>query len=463
MPKHYEQHDLAKFIPPPSEQDYEALKADMAAKGQADPIKLYEGKVLDGWTRYRICEEIGFEPKTVNWKPEPNQSVVGAVISWNLPRRHLTSAQKAALALLIVPEMEREAKERQREAGRASARKRVAKKQAADGEQPDESEEPELVEGKANDKVRRADEEAARVAGTNRQYVQDVRRIKKYSDRLFNQVVAGELAITDAKKLMRQKQKARELHQAAKEVGTKKERKPSYEIVKADVATGLKEIEKGSARLIITEPPFTEYGKPPRDPGRWQWAESWIEECFRILTPDGSLWIVCDPAISFHFQGIANRIGMSTRLFPWYYVYGKVRSNDFPESYLAVIRCRANAKHYIFNPEPFTLETGKLWSDIWGLKDEKQIGLLTANAAERIPDFPQQMPLDLVRPIVEASSEPGDLVVEPFAGAATAGVACLELGGRRYIGIEPAPKAANLALERLKAVKAAKVPKELKT
>lgn len=116
-------------------------------------------------------------------------------------------------------------------------------------------------------------------------------------------------------------------------------------------------------------------------------------------------------------------------------------------------------KHFVFNQAPFELETGKLWNDVWGI--EKPVGVLTDNAAERIPDFPQQLPLALVRPIVEAHSEPGDLVVEPFAGSATAGVACLELGGRKYVGIEPAPRLAQRALERLQAAKAAKAPREL--
>jgi hypothetical protein len=464
MPTSYQQHDLAKFVPAPSEQDFAALVADMQAKGQQEPIKVYQGKIIDGWSRYRACQQLGLEPKVAPWQPQADQSVVGAVVSWNLPRRHLTSAQKAALALLIEPELAKEAKERQRAAGGAAphqrAKKRAAARKAKKPEpEPEEPQEPQLVEGKKDDQAGRAAEHAARIAGTNRQYVHDVKRIKQYSERLFQQVINGELAITEARKIMRRKQKARELRQAAQAATRRKSRKPSYTIEVSDVALGLKGLERASARLIVTEPPFTEFGGPPRDPGRWQWAERWIEECFRILTPDGSLWIVCDPAVAYRFQTITTRVGLTSRLIPWYYTYGKVRGNDFPDSYLAILRCRASAKHHVFNPRPFTLETGKLWNDVWGL--EKPIGLLTDNAAERIPDFPQQLPLELVRPLVEAHSEPGDLVVEPFAGAATAGVACLELGGRRYVGIEASPRLAHLALERLQAVKAAKWPKEL--
>jgi DNA modification methylase len=65
------------------------------------------------------------------------------------------------------------------------------------------------------------------------------------------------------------------------------------------------------------------------------------------------------------------------------------------------------------------------------------------------------------RPSWRLTPSPGDLVVEPFAGAATAGVACLELGGRRYLGIENSPRLAERAVQRLAAVKAAKTPREL--
>jgi hypothetical protein len=57
------------------------------------------------------------------------------------------------------------------------------------------------------------------------------------------------------------------------------------------------------------------------------------------------------------------------------------------------------------------------------------------NHAERLPDFPTQLPLDLLRAVVGCASEPGDLVLDPFSGSGTTGVAAIGLG-RRYVGIE---------------------------
>ncbi len=52
--------------------------------------------------------------------------------------------------------------------------------------------------------------------------------------------------------------------------------------------------------------------------------------------------------------------------------------------------------------------------------------------------------------LVQDFTEPGDLVLDPFCGSGTTGVACLRLG-RRFIGIEKDPKWANVARERMQA------------
>ena len=52
-----------------------------------------------------------------------------------------------------------------------------------------------------------------------------------------------------------------------------------------------------------------------------------------------------------------------------------------------------------------------------------------------MPDFPTQLPLPLLRAIVGCASHPGDLVLDPFSGSGTTGVAAVE-SDRRYIGIE---------------------------
>lgn len=66
------------------------------------------------------------------------------------------------------------------------------------------------------------------------------------------------------------------------------------------------------------------------------------------------------------------------------------------------------------------------------------------------PDHPTPKPVPLMLELVELFTDSGELVLDPFAGSGTTGVACLRLG-RRFIGIEKDAKYAALARERLEA------------
>jgi len=65
-------------------------------------------------------------------------------------------------------------------------------------------------------------------------------------------------------------------------------------------------------------------------------------------------------------------------------------------------------------------------------------------------EHPTQKPLPLMLELVDLFTDPGDIVLDPFAGSGTTGVACIRLG-RRFVGIEKDPKYASLARERLAA------------
>lgn len=79
-----------------------------------------------------------------------------------------------------------------------------------------------------------------------------------------------------------------------------------------------------------------------------------------------------------------------------------------------------------------------MWVDIRGIG---------AHANERL-GYPTQKPLALARRTIEASSEPGSMVLDPFCGCATACIAAQQLG-RQWVGIDIAPKAADLVKSRM--------------
>ena len=76
---------------------------------------------------------------------------------------------------------------------------------------------------------------------------------------------------------------------------------------------------------------------------------------------------------------------------------------------------------------------GKLPTDTWWHT------IVATNGREKT-GYPTQKPLGIVRRIVEASSNPGDTVLDFFAGSGTTGAACLELG-RDFILVDNNPQA----------------------
>jgi site-specific DNA-methyltransferase (adenine-specific)/adenine-specific DNA-methyltransferase len=96
-------------------------------------------------------------------------------------------------------------------------------------------------------------------------------------------------------------------------------------------------------------------------------------------------------------------------------------------------------------------DEGKNPGDVWG--DIKQLTYKSKELVAREVLNTIQKPLKLMERLIAASSNPGDLVLDPFCGVGTALVACEKLG-RRYIGFEANPEFVELALSRLEAAEA---------
>ena len=90
-----EPHPLADIFPPMGRYEYEELRADIVRNGLLTPIVLYEGRILDGRNRYRICQETGITAPIFNYEGD---DPVGVVASLNLHRRHLNPSQRAMIA-----------------------------------------------------------------------------------------------------------------------------------------------------------------------------------------------------------------------------------------------------------------------------------------------------------------------------------------------------------------------------
>jgi ParB-like chromosome segregation protein Spo0J len=103
MTKALEPHPFAEVFPPLDGEAFDALVKDIEARGQQEPIWVYEDKILDGRNRYRACQIAGHEPVV---KEYTGNDPIGFVLSANLHRRHLNEGQRAMigakLASLVV-------------------------------------------------------------------------------------------------------------------------------------------------------------------------------------------------------------------------------------------------------------------------------------------------------------------------------------------------------------------------
>ena len=99
------------------------------------------------------------------------------------------------------------------------------------------------------------------------------------------------------------------------------------------------------------------------------------------------------------------------------------------------------------NPKRFYWDDGIPVDTVWTYLRDKDFNQLNSNAPERT-GYPTQKPLALYERIIKASSNPGDIVLDPFCGCATTLVAAERLG-RQWVGIDANSKAAGIIERRL--------------
>ena len=95
----YPVHSVAELFPEMDAESYAALKADIAAHGQAEPIVLWKKQLIDGRHRLRACNELNVKPIVADIPASDDP--LAYVISHNLHRRHLSTSQRAMVAAKI--------------------------------------------------------------------------------------------------------------------------------------------------------------------------------------------------------------------------------------------------------------------------------------------------------------------------------------------------------------------------
>lgn len=465
-------------------EEYEQFKEDIRVNGLLVPILTYQGAVLDGRNRYRACCDLGITPEFCEW--DGNGDPVSFVASLNLQRRHLNASQRAMVAARIMDLFEADAKKR-----------KLANLKQGD----DFPESPNLV--LSGTEGGKSSEKAAAVLNVSRGSTESARKVLNDGVPILATLVdRGHIAVSAAEivaKLPRDDQlividsvsntpeqvTAKEVNKKVRALKRERQRESKrltisaktklmdqdnmWEIITGDCLDVMAGMELGTARLVFADPPYNQgvdYGEGEKadrlsDEAYLSWCTRWMELVEGILTGDGSFWVLISNEYADYFGCMLREIGFHRRSWiVWYETFGNNNLNGFNRTSRHLFYCVKDLNHFVFNPDAVTRRSdrqekyhdkranpkGKLWDDVWGINPF--IPRLTGTSKERKPDFPTQLPVNLIKPIIECVTDYGDLVVDPFSGSGTTGEACLQTG-RRYIGIEKSEHFAELSRARL--------------
>jgi site-specific DNA-methyltransferase (adenine-specific) len=186
-----------------------------------------------------------------------------------------------------------------------------------------------------------------------------------------------------------------------------------------------------------------------------------LREAYRVLSPTGSFYLHVDYREVHYLKVLMDQIfGRDSFLneIIWAYDYGGRPKNRWPAKHDNILLYVKDPAHYTFNYDdvdripymaPGLVGTekaarGKFPTDTWWQT------VVPTNSKERV-GYVTQKPLPILKRIITASSNPGDLVLDFFAGSGTTGVAAAELG-RRFVMIDNNPQAIEAMRTRLEIV-----------
>ena len=259
--------------------------------------------------------------------------------------------------------------------------------------------------------------------------------------------------------------------------------KPVYEtndtvLYNADCLDVMAEFPDNYVDMIFADPPYNlsndgitcHAGKMVKvNKGEWdrsqgfdrdlKFHEAWISKCRRILKPEGTIWISGTQHSIYQCGYLLQKLNFHLlNDISWFKPNAapNLACTTFAHSHETLLWAKKDRKaKHIFNYEKMKNETfsedkmkvpGKQMRTVWSIptpmQSEKEFG-----------KHPTQKPLALLKRIITASTDAGSLILDPFNGGGTTGVAAKMIGNRKYIGIEINNEFIRLTENRLKQIK----------
>jgi site-specific DNA-methyltransferase (adenine-specific) len=252
------------------------------------------------------------------------------------------------------------------------------------------------------------------------------------------------------------------------------------QILTGDCLRHLAALPEASVDLAFADPPFNigyEYDVYDDRKGKddyLAWTERWLAAVRRVLKPAGSFYVAIGDEYAAETKVRLDALGLTLRNWiVWHYTFGVHCTRKFTRSHAHVFYYVVDPKRFTFNADavrvPSARQTtyadrranpkGRVPDDTWVLRPQEDerlfrpegdtwyVSRVCGTFKERT-GHPCQMPEALLERIVAVSSNPGDVVLDPFAGSGTT-LAVAKRLGRRYLGIELSAEYAEGVRQRL--------------
>lgn len=252
-------------------------------------------------------------------------------------------------------------------------------------------------------------------------------------------------------------------------------------LYQGDSVDWLSSLDTASVDLVFADPPYNikkaEWDNFESQEKYIEWSLRWISQAARVLKPTGSLYVCGFSEILADLKHPASKYFKACRWLIWHYKNKANLGNDWGRSHESIIHLRkteaaklniddvrtpygAHTLKYPSHPQAETSAYGKgsTKRDNWvphpkGAKPKDVMDIpTTCNGMGEKTQHPTQKPEELVRKFVLASSNEGDLVVDPFSGSGTTLVVAEQLG-RRWMGCDLNAEYNEWAIERIENVR----------
>lgn len=256
---------------------------------------------------------------------------------------------------------------------------------------------------------------------------------------------------------------------------------PSGKLFLGDAVKWLQLQDSECADLIFADPPYnikkTEWDDFHSQDDYLNWCLSWVGEAARILKSSGSMYLCGFSEILAELKKPISRYFHSCRWLVWHYRNKGNLGKDWGRSHESILHFRKSSqftlrmdniripygRHTLKYPQHPQAETsqfarGEKVLDDWqpnplGAKPKDVIEIPTiCNGMEEKTPHPTQKPEELLRKLVLAASDEGQLVLDPFSGSGTTLVAAEQLG-RQWLGCDLSYEYNQWAIERIQRVK----------